>query len=322
LLPVAGSLADAGSGWLYVPLTAGPVAVFLGIIAVSLLLLPRCNALKPLALLLFVPMMLPPDNASEELSLDTTVTVLDVGQGTAVVIRSGDRALLYDTGGGDPDGLNAGVTAVLPFLRQLGITSLDTLIISHQDLDHSAGAAAVLEAMKVSRFRFGGERSAATGGRPCLAGEAWRWPGGQVFQFLSPAVEVPVRSNDSSCVLLLQVGGYRFLLPGDIEEERERALARYWGEQLRSDWLLAGHHGSGTSSSLTFLKRVQPEVVIFSSGYANRFGHPHPSVVERLRQRESRTHATAAEGALEFTIAPGQILRVEAHRQSARRYWM
>jgi competence protein ComEC len=322
LLPLASSLAATGGDWMYVPLVAGSGAALLGIIAVSLLLLPGRNALKPLALVLMLPLLLPPGNSAEGPSLDTAVTVLDVGQGTAVVVNSGDRTLVYDTGGGDPDGLNTGVTVVLPFLRQLGISTLDTLVISHPDLDHSAGTAALLEALEVDRFRYGGERPVPDGGQPCLAGEAWRWPGGQIFQFLSPALEVPAHSNDSSCVLLLQVGEYRFLLPGDVEEDRERELARYWGEQLRSDWLLAGHHGSRTSSSPVFLKRVRPDIVVISAGYANRFGHPHPAVLERLKQQGASTRDTASEGALEFTIAPGERLRVGAYRESPRRYWM
>lgn len=322
LLPLARSLAETGGDWLYVSLAASPGAIFLGLVAVVLLLLPGRSALKPLALLLGAPMLLPAGTGSGAPSLETTVTVLDVGQGTAVVIQSGDRALLYDTGGGDPDGLNAGVTAVLPFLRQRGITSLDTLIISHPDLDHSAGAGAVLASMAVDRFRYGRKLLNIDGGRPCAAGEAWRWPGGQVFQFLSPATEAPLRSNDSSCVLLLQVGDYRLLLPGDIEEERERLLARFWAGQLHSDWLLASHHGSLTSSSLSFLKHVRPDVVVISAGYANRFGHPHPVVATRLRQRGSSVHDTAEEGAVEFTIAPGQTVVATAHRRSVRRYWM
>lgn len=322
LLPLASSLAASIGKWMYVPLEAGTGTALLGIVAVSLLLLPGRNAVKPLAVLLVMPLLLPPASSTAEPSLDTTVTVLDVGQGTAVVVNSGDRTLVYDTGGGDPDGLNTGVTVVLPFLRQQGISTLDTLIISHPDLDHSAGTAALLQALDVDRFRFGGQRPVPEGGQPCLAGESWRWPGGQVFQFLSPALEVTARSNDSSCVLLLQVGEYSLLLPGDVEEERERTLARYWGAQLRSDWLLAGHHGSRTSSSLIFLKRVQPAIGVISAGYANRFGHPHPAVLERLHRQGTNTRDTASEGALEFTIAPGQTLRVEGYRQSERRYWM
>jgi competence protein ComEC len=322
LLPPANALADLGGEWLFLALSADLLQVLLGMLAVALLILPGGVPLKLLALVLVLPMALPPVLSSSSPDLDTRVTVLDVGQGTAVVVRSGEFALVYDTGGGDPKGVNMGSLAVLPYLQQQGIRSLNTLVISHPDLDHSAGTAGILSAMSVDRFRYGGEGSRLGEGRPCIAGESWRWPGGQVFQFLSPALETPYTSNDSSCVLQIQVGNYRLLLPGDIEEDRERTLVEYWGEDLSSDWLLAAHHGSRTSSSFTFLKRVQPEVVVISSGYANRFGHPHPSVTQRLQQRGVRIFSTAIAGAVEFEVAPGQSLQITPFRQLERRYWM
>jgi competence protein ComEC len=326
LLPLASLLADKGGDWLYIPLIASAGLMVLGVLSVALLVLPGRNALKPLAVLLAVPLLLPLERFSGTPSLDTEVTVLDVGQGTAVVVSSGDSALLYDTGGGDPDGVNMGTLAVLPFLQQKGIATLDTFIISHPDLDHSAGTSAVRAAIPVKRLRYGGVARDAPAyrgaGRPCVAGEAWRWPGGQLFQFLSPAQEITRRSNDSSCVLQIEIGGYRLLLPGDIEADRERMLVQFWGDELISDWLLAGHHGSKTSTTPTFLKRVQPQTSVISSGYANRFNHPHTSVVERLQQQNVMIVSTATAGALAFNVAPGEALRISAYREIVRRYWM
>jgi competence protein ComEC len=112
------------------------------------------------------------------------------------------------------------------------------------------------------------------------------------------------------------------LLPGDIEAQREWALAQYWGEGLYSDWLLVAHHGSQTSSSATFLKYVSPATGVVSSGYANRFGHPHPGVIRRLARLGARILDTSTGGALEFSIAPGKRLRVIAYRRRTRHYWM
>ncbi|MCB1689324.1 MAG: DNA internalization-related competence protein ComEC/Rec2 [Halioglobus sp.] len=326
LLPLARELGEDRGAWLYMSLSADPALAILGVLSVLLCVLPGRSPLKVLALVMALPVLLPVQLPSGAPSLSTRVTVLDVGQGTAVVVRSGRYALLYDTGGGDPDGVNMGTLAVLPFLQRQGITALDTLVISHPDLDHSAGTAAVRNSLPVSRFRYGGIRAdngeEMPAGRPCVAGEAWRWPGGQTFQFLSPAQELPPRSNDSSCVLQVQVGKYRILLPGDIEAGREKMLARYWGSQLASDWLAAAHHGSKTSSSTPFLKRVQPQVVVISSGYANRFGHPHPDVIERYLNRDTVILSTASSGALDFTIEPGKEIQITAHRQALRRYWM
>ncbi len=326
LLSLASAVAAGGGNWLYLPLSGDSTQALLTVLAVALWALPGRSVLKVLGLIMALPLLLWARPSATAPSLETEVTVLDVGQGTAILVRSGDRALLYDTGGGDPNGVNMGSMVVLPYLRQHGIRALDTLVISHPDLDHSAGARAVMNALPISRYRYGGMPVGASdelpAGRPCVAGEAWRWPGGQVFQFLSPARERPLRRNDASCVLQILVGGYRLLLPGDIESGREKMLVRYWADSLESDWLAAGHHGSNTSSATPFLKHVLPHLVVISNGYANRFGHPHPDVLERLRQQGAVVYSTANSGALEFSVAPGQTPQITARREAVRRYWM
>jgi competence protein ComEC len=176
--------------------------------------------------------------------------------------------------------------------------------------------------MPVARFRYGAALAGIRGGRRCVAGEAWRWPGGQSFQFLSPARETNLSSNDYSCVLQVQIGAYRLLLTGDIERARERELVRFWGESLLSDWLLVAHHGSLTSSTQTLLKTVRPAVVVLSNGYANRFGHPHPVVLERLENTGAMLLSTAEGGALAFDITPGRPVEVQTYRTQTRRFWM
>jgi competence protein ComEC len=322
LLPRGQAMVNADYPWLYIPLVIDLVTALLGLLATALLVLPRSRVLKCGALLLAIPMCLPYQSPSATASPQLHVTVLDVGQGTAVVVRAGRRALLYDTGGGNPDGVTLGSTVVLPFLWAQGIATLDTLVISHNDLDHSAGLATVLDAVPVARLRYGPNVDRPGHGTRCVAGEAWRWPGGQRFQFLSPAVETPARSNDGSCVLQITVGEHRLLLPGDIEAARERVLARFWRTALHSHWLLAGHHGSRTSSSHAFLKQVDPQLAVVSSGYQNRFGHPHPAIVARLQQRGTLVLSTAAAGAIEFTLAPGKPVTVLAYRDLLRRYWL
>jgi competence protein ComEC len=97
---------------------------------------------------------------------------------------------------------------------------------------------------------------------------------------------------------------------------------RYWGESLASDWLLVAHHGSRSSSSWALLKAVQPDYAVVSAGYANRFGHPHAAVVEKLERMGAKVHNTATGGALEFEFVPGQPVRVTSWRQQRRRFWM
>jgi competence protein ComEC len=327
LLPAAQWLAAGGGEWLYLQLAAGLPDVVLAALGVALLILPVSWDTRALALLMIVPLALPPDvqagfSRRERARELTSVTVLDVGQGTAVIVRAGDRVLVYDTGGGDPDGANMVSAVVLPWLRQHGVTALDTVVISHPDNDHSAGAATLLGAMDTTRLYHGGHMPDLGRGRPCLAGQAWRWPGGQQFQFLAPASTAAGPSNDSSCVLQIHAAGHRLLLAGDVESEQERELVRYWGGALASDWLLVAHHGSRTSSSYALLKTVKPAVAAISSGYANRFGHPHPAVVKRIESMGAVVYNTASAGALECEFAPGQPLRCSRYRREKRRFWM
>jgi len=322
LLPVASMFATEHAGWLYRELRGNWHAVLPAAAGAVLLALPGRRGLRLLALLLCLPALLPqaPGHAGD--SLQTRVSVIDVGQGTAVLIRSGGRALLYDTGGGHPLAWNAGTAIVLPFLKARGVTALDTLVVSHGDLDHSAGALAVATRFPVARLRYGDRVPGLEGGLPCRAGEAWRWPGGQRFQFLSPVTGESAGGNDGSCVLQASVGDLRLLLPGDIGERRERELVSHWRDGLRSDWLLVGHHGSRTSSSGVLLKTVRPDIAVVSSGYANSFGHPHPTVLARLTGHGVRLFATARDGAVEFSIGSAGAVGVRRFRHAWRPYWM
>jgi competence protein ComEC len=309
---------EGGGEWLYCHLAPDLPELLLAGLAVALVAVPAGRWLRLLAVVMVVPLLLPPLPEAP----GVTVAVLDVGQGTAVAVLAGERALLYDTGGGDPAGANIASSVILPYLRHRGISALDTFIVSHADADHSAGSGTVLRALPVRRLLLGDTAPLPAAGRRCLAGESWRWPGGVSFRILSPADEPALAGNDSSCVLQIRVGDYRLLLPGDIGAERERTLVRHWGDALRSDWLLAGHHGSRTSSSHTFLKTVRPSVAVFSSGYANRFGHPHPAVLRRLRERGVRIFSTSDSGALEFQFSAGRPVAVTAWRELHPRFWM
>jgi competence protein ComEC len=322
ILPLARDLSERGGHLMMWQHSPGPLSLLLAMAGVALAVVPIGWLGRSLALSLLLPALLSGHRAAGDGVAGTRVTVFDVGQGTAVMIQAGRRALLYDTGGGDPSGSNTAHSVVLPFMRRHGIRELDTLVISHGDRDHSAGAGTVLSAVPVHRLRHGGDVPGISQGLKCRAGEAWRWPGGPRFQFLSPASETGLSRNNGSCVLQVETGGHRLLLPGDIEGDQERQLVRYWGPRLESDWLHAAHHGSLTSSSHTWLKHVAPRTVVISSGNANRFGHPHPSVVARLEQAGAVRWNTAREGALTFELPPDGEARVRRHRAEVRRFWM
>jgi competence protein ComEC len=122
-------------------------------------------------------------------------------------------------------------------------------------------------------------------------------------------------------VLLIEYDGQRILLPGDIESSAEWALLR--GDELPGNLtlLLAAHHGSRSSSNPAFVTYTQPEWVVYSTGYKNQHGHPHPLVQERFDAQDSRSLNTAIQGAILFRWWPGQHLQISATRQQQRRYW-
>lgn len=320
VLQPANTLFNSHGGQLYARLSPAPWQIVSALVGATLIVIPAMRPLRFIACVLFLPILLPEANTADR---PPTLLFLDVGQGTAIIYQSGDRTLVYDTGGGNPDGPNIATEVILPLLRRRGVGELDTLVISHADNDHSAGASAMLTGLPVQRYRYGGDTVVRSeGGKKCRAGESWRWPGGDSFRLLAPAVETGLASNNESCVLQILVNEHRVTLSGDITGQRERSLAAYWGRGLEADWLLASHHGSATSSSLTFLRTVSPHTIIFSHGFANRFGHPHPEVERRVKSLAIDARSTAQQGALQLELAPGKRPQIQAWREIERYYWM
>jgi competence protein ComEC len=137
---------------------------------------------------------------------------------------------------------------------------------------------------------------------------------------LSPDSRLLTSDNDSSCVLKITTAYGSLLLTGDIEAGAESWLLDNQRDKLQSDVLLAPHHGSNTSSTLPFLKAVQPKMVLIPSGYRNQFGHPHPAVLNRYQQLDIKWLSSANSGAVQVLI--NKIgLTVTSQRQEFAKYW-
>ena len=289
-------------------------ASLLGVLGVVWLLLPRGFPARWLGLCLLLPALLwtPPRPPAGE----AWVEVLDVGQGLAVVVRTAEHALLYDSGPLYSAEANAGQRVVVPYLRALGVGKLDALVVSHKDKDHSGGVASVREAVPVARVL---SSLAELAGERCVAGQNWEWDGVR-FSILHPDADdyqhKTRKTNALSCVLRVEAAGSSGLLPADIEADNERALIAR-AQSLRSDVLLAPHHGGAASSTPEFIAAVGAQEVVFSAGYRNPFKHPRPEVLARYA--DSRHWRTDRDGAIRIVL--GSAAEVSAWRKERLRYW-
>lgn len=296
-----------------------PAWVWAAAFAAALLLLaPRGLPGRWLGLVLLLPLPLvrPPVPAEGEASF----TLLDVGQGLSAVVRTRQHTLVYDAGPAPSIGFDAGTAVVLPFLHEIGVERIDTLILSHADADHAGGYAGLAGNIPIETL-LSGEPDQIPGAlaQACRAGAGWTWDG-VGFELLHPA-RAGLAGNASSCVLRVATPGASLLLPGDIEAGVEGELAADQAEDLRSTILVAAHHGSATSTSARFLAAVAPRFVLYSTGYANRFGFPAAKVRKRVSKLGAAELDTADAGAIGFRLHAGGIDAPSLFRREHRRLW-
>ena len=237
------------------------------------------------------------------------LVALDVGQGTSALVRTRNHALIYDAGPRYPSGYDAGDAVVAPVALRRHGRGITHLMLSHADIDHVGGAAAVLQRLNV-RGVSAGEPPAGISARPCRRGDAWLWDGVR-FRVLWPAG--PAAGNDASCVLEIDDGEHRAILTGDVGSDTERHI-----DVRPVHVMVAPHHGSRTSSSSAFVGRACPRVAIFSAGFRNHFGHPHLEVVERYRSIGAHMVTTGDVGAVTWRSgAPDSLVAA----RDDWRYW-
>jgi competence protein ComEC len=261
------------------------------------------------------------------------VLAADVGQGTAVLVRTATHSLLYDAGPRFGQDSDAGHRVLAPLLRTFN-EKLDTLVLSHRDTDHTGGAPAVLamqpQAKLVSSIEEGHSLQALRPVQRCVAGDRWQWDGVD-FEVLHPhpthyaaALGGKLKPNGLSCVLRVTsaaaAGAHSALLTGDIELPQEQhMLATLPARKLKADLLLVPHHGSKTSSGNAWLAAVSPDWAVVQSGYRNRFGHPVPLVLDRYQALGIQVVDTPRCGAALWSSAVPQDMQCQRRVQT--RYW-
>lgn len=254
------------------------------------------------------------------------MTVLDVGQGLAVHVQTARHDLLFDTGPTWSPEANSGQRIVLPYLRGAGVGRLDRMVVSHDDSDHSGGAASILAGVPVVDLMSSLPdkhplTQTRTPHRPCQAGDRWTWDGVS-FAVLHPVPGAPSEGADNSrsCVIRIASEEGSALLMGDLEAPQEGELVARLGAELASDVLVAPHHGSNSSSSPGLVMAVSPREVIYPVGYRNAFRHPHPKVVARWEEIGAQSWRTDQDGAVKVEFQRA-ALDLTARRQSHPRYW-
>lgn len=288
-------------------------AIALAALGSLLLLLPHW--LVPpwlgLSLLLFLLWPAPRPKAGE-----FWMSVMDVGQGTALAIQTQNHLLIYDTGPAKNALSDSGLRVVLPWLQTKGYRQVDQLWVSHSDMDHAGGAKSVLAHTQVLKFvssmpkthelnQLAEQQHIPT--MNCHEQHAWQWDNIN-FEPI-PIPELPDNNkanadNNRSCILRIRNTQHSVLLTGDVEAFSEALLLiSQPAERLRSSVLLAPHHGSKTSSTQAFLQAVNPKTVVIQAGWNNSYGHPHPDVLARYQRAGMDILQTPQLGALEFQFS-------------------
>lgn len=264
---------------------------------------------KRLTCLLMTTMLLYPYTKSIPLGT-AKVTVLDVGQGLSVVVFTQHHSLIYDFG---HRGL--GRTVVYPFMRA-HLREADTTIISHHDIDHYGGANDLFVHYPNTKH---------INWKNCNSQWQWDQVSFQLWQYPISDMATKPKDNNQSCVLkITAVNGQSVLLTADIEEEAEQWLIAHKRESIASDILLIPHQGSKTSSTLPFIRAVNPKIALVSAGLDNPFRHPHPSILRRYNQYGIPVYSTICGGMLSIDLGTDAINEqsINQYRKQQGHFWL
>jgi len=294
--------------------TPGLAAILLAVFGAFWCLAPRGWPARWLGLICLVPALWyrPPAPSPGSFEL----TVLDVGQGLAVVVRTNRHRLVFDTGPKWRSGNDAAGRIVIPYLNSTGAGSIDRLVISHGDTDHAGG----LRTLMLHYTEVPVLAGDIDGVNPCLRGQRWFWDG-VGFEILHPPAGERWTGNSASCVLRITNGRHCALLTGDIEADAEQVLVRTHPSGLECDLVLAPHHGSETSSTQRFVTAVRPRYVFVSASHTNPWGFPRPAVVSRWHRSGAHVLNTATSGAISAHIAAGGGISITTQRCQRQRFW-
>jgi competence protein ComEC len=275
----------------------------------------------------------------DKLSPDLKITVIDVGQGNSTLVRfPGGKNMLIDGGGFSDSSFDTGKSVLAPFLYHERISNVDTVVLSHPHPDHLLGLIYIMNNFNVRQAwrsnlpidleDYPGWKKAIKRNNINVSLVSNKFPE-KIFNGVRVNVLWPSNYsiyemnnlsydevNDTSLVLKITFGKVSFLIPGDISADVEKQLIESKID-LRSDVLVAPHHGSGYSSSAEFIKAVACRYAIVSAGKANVFRHPHPSTLQRYNDAGVSIFRTDRDGAVTLTT-DGNNLRINTFVKQKR----
>ena len=273
--------------------------------------------------------------ASADKNKELTVTMLNVGQGDAILIKTAEQTVLIDTSDLDEQ------EKLRAELEKAKVKRIDKLILTHPHADHIGGVeGVVLKDYEVGEVYDNGMPSKSKiylrymkiikqrniPRHALTAGEVLNFGGGVSFKVLSPPKEIVEKGskstdnhdpNNESVVGKLIFGNFSMMFTGDAEQQAEKVMVDNFAGDLRSTLLKAGHHGSKTSSSAAFLRAVQPEGVLISCGAGNDYGHPHKQTMKKYQSLKLKIYETDLNGTIVVT-SDGKSYKIKPERGDAQ----
>ena len=309
------------------------VAALVGAVA---LIAPAGVPMRRAGVLCLLPMLMAPQRLPAKGEL--WITALDMGQGSSILVESDGQRLLFDAGSGQGADRSAAMRFLVPYLRSRGIEDIDTLVISHLDIEHAGGAASVIQSLRPRRLLTSFDARLLQVDAPLMAGvQAISCTAGRRLALGAATIEVlhpsatatlrnAARENHGSCVVRVSSPAGSVLLPGDLPASSDAQLVRVAGRQasgagLRSDVLVVPQQGSRNAAGALLLAAVQPTYAVLQVGYRNRHRHPHASVLQRLSATDAMLLRTDHDGAVQIRLRGSRRNEVHRVRRDAPPYW-
>ena len=318
LLELIGQIADDDIH-LFEILQFTQLQMLISILALIMFYLPFFRSTQWMAVtMMFYVVNLQPDTTKTAELLQ--ISLLDVGQGLAVLVQQDKKTLLYDLGPSYGAG-SATSSVVMPYLQKQGIQTINQLVISHSDNDHAGDYGLINRQFKIDEIYSGEPDQLRLNAsvKHCKKGISWQWQDTR-FKFINPVYRGK-SNNNASCVLRIDRGAFSLLLTGDIEALIEDKLIQAAHVDIDVEAVVIPHHGSLSSSTEAFVAAVSPSLVLNSSGFLNRYHFPK-AIVKRRWSSAEKFLDTAQLGQISlFVDAGGDLVDLFGYRQRYRRYW-